>query len=78
MAPASKNKARTSRMSFAMIVPAKSVEITEKFSPALRALAQPAVELYSMLNDEFGYWINHAGHTYFPWKVHQERNILTA
>ena len=54
MAPASKNKARTSCMSFAMIVPAKSVEITEKFSPALRALAQPAVELYSMLNMNLG------------------------
>jgi hypothetical protein len=51
-------------MSFAMIVPAKSVEITEKFSPALRALAQPAVELYSMLNDEFGCWINHGTGVY--------------
>jgi hypothetical protein len=29
----------------------------------LRALAQPAVELYSMLKDEFGCWINHAGHS---------------
>jgi len=38
----------------AMIVPAKSAEITEIFSAPLRALAQPAVELYSMLNDELG------------------------
>jgi len=59
MRRASKSKARTSGAVSAMIVPAKSVEITEKFSPALRALAQPAVELYSMLNDEFGCWINH-------------------
>lgn len=41
----------------AMIVPAKSVENYRNFFPALRALAQPAVELYSMLNDEFGCWI---------------------
>ena len=54
MTPVSKNKAQASCMSSAMIVPAKSVEITEKFSPALRALAQPAVELYSMLNMNLG------------------------
>jgi hypothetical protein len=67
-------------MSFAMSVPAKSVEITENFSPALRALTQPAVGLYSMLNDEFGCWIimpvTRQGLAYFPWKVHQEREYI--